>query len=335
MFQFHYPWFSLLIPLPLLLLWIFPKRSKEQCPEIFFPKIQQLKETFKTSFGNHKYSIRWSSYLLTLVWIFIIFALMQPETVDQLRTVKNKGYDLLLAVDISGSMQAVDFSTQNKIVSRLDATKQVVGQFVSERQGDRIGLILFGEHAYLHVPLTLDTASVSNMLEGTVSGMAGSATAIGDAIGLSVRTLRDRPKESRILILLTDGEDNASSIPPLEAAKLAKQYGIKIYTIAIGKNGQVPFPAGNGRFAMVNISIDEKLLKEIAEMTGGQFYMATDQKALASIYATINTLEKTEANESIHLLREPLFQYPLSIAAALLFCITLFPLSNRRKVYGA
>src|SRR5205823_10817598 len=133
------------------------------------------------------------------------------------------------------SMQAVDFSTSSRRMSRLDATKEVVGQFVLGRKGDRVGLVTFGEYAYLHVPLTLDTLSVSKMLNDTVSGMAGNATAIGDAIGLSVRTLRERPEGSRVLVLLTDGEDNSSSIPPLEAAKLAKGYGIRIYTIGVGR----------------------------------------------------------------------------------------------------
>ena len=209
----------------------------------------------------------------------------------------------MLAVDISASMQAIDFSTKTKRVSRLDATKEVVNKFVLGRQGDRVGLVTFGESAYLHVPLTLDTLSVSKMLNDTVSGMAGNATAIGDAIGLSVRTLRDRPEGSRVLILLTDGEDNASSIPPLEAAKIAKQYGIRIYTIGVGKNGSVPFPNGFGGYQMATVPIDEKLLKEIAMMTGGQYHLATDKQTLASIYNKINELEKTESNQNVYLIR--------------------------------
>jgi Ca-activated chloride channel family protein len=229
----------------------------------------------------------------------------------------------MLAVDISASMLAMDFSTKTDIISRLDATKEVVSKFVLGRQGDRVGLITFGEHAYLHVPLTLDTVSVSKMLNPIVSGMAGNATAIGDAIGLSVRTLRDRPEKSRVLILLTDGEDNSSSIPPLEAAKLAKQYGIKIYTIGVGKNGTVPFPTNFGGYQMARVTIDEDLLKEIASLTGGQYYSATDKHALTSIYNTINELEKTEANYNIYLIREPLYQYPLGIALGMLLILAL------------
>lgn len=241
----------------------------------------------------------------------------------------------MLAVDTSGSMQAVDFSTSSKAISRLDVTKNVVGKFVRGRQGDRVGLVTFGENAYLHVPLTLDTAAVSKMLNDTISGMAGNATAIGDAIGLGVRTLRDRPEGSRVIVLLTDGEDNSSNIPPLEAAKLAKQYGIRIYTIGIGKNGPVPYPNGVGGYGMVEVPIDEELLKEIASLTGGQYFHATNQKALESIYAKINELEKTESNESIFFLREPYYYYPLGLAMGFLFLIPLCQILYRRTNDGA
>lgn len=241
----------------------------------------------------------------------------------------------MLAVDISGSMQAVDFSTPLKVISRLDVTKDVVGKFVKGRQGDRVGLITFGESAYLHVPLTLDTIAVSKMLNDTVSGMAGNATAIGDAIGLSVRTLRERPEGSRVLVLLTDGEDNSSSIPPLEAAKLAKQYGIRIYTIGIGKNGAVPFPTQHGGYGMAEVRMDEDLLRQIAEVTDGQFFRATDQKALESIYSKIDELEKSESNQTIYLIREPLYYYPLWLAMALLLLLSVYQLLYRRIASGA
>jgi Ca-activated chloride channel homolog len=323
MFHFYCPWFALLLPLPLLVRWILPAKKQGDW-QIHFPALNRLKNAFPQSFGQP--ANRLFLALLYLAWIFLVLALMQPEKQDSFVQVKNKGYDLMLAVDTSGSMQAIDFSTKSEVISRLDAVKDVVSKFVLGRQGDRVGLVTFGEHAYLHVPLTLDTLSVSKMLNNTLSGMAGQATAIGDAIGLSVRTLRERPEGSRVLILLTDGEDNASSIPPLEAAKLAKQYGIKIYTIGVGKNGNVPFPSPYGGYQMARVTIDEKLLKEIAAMTGGQYYSATDQKALASIYDKINRLEKTEADENVYLIREPWYQLPLGIALGLILLATLFSL---------
>lgn len=325
MFQFYWPWFSLLLPLPLLIRrFLASKTAEHQIAEIHFPAIQRLKGAFSAFQNEQKSSSLFPLSVLTLSWVFFIIALMQPERVDQVSQINHEGYDLMLAVDISASMQALDFSTPHRKVSRLDAAKEVVGRFVQGRKGDRVGLVAFGEHAYLHVPLTLDTLSVSKMLNETISGMAGQATAIGDAIGISVRTLRDRPEGSRVLILLTDGEDNSSRIPPLEAAKLAKQYGIKIYTIGMGKSGAVPFPAQSGGYAMVQVSIDEKSLKEIADMTGGGFFLAKDEKMLENIYKKINELEKTTAEETILLIRDPLYAYPLGLAMALLLLLSIW-----------
>lgn len=337
MFQFHSPWFALLLPLPLLLRWLLPafKEKSDEAAKICFPAVHRLKNVFPASQAIKNKTNSFFFSLLLLIWILLIVALMQPENVDQFRQVKNKGYDLMLAVDISASMQALDFSTSDKIISRLDVTKEVVGNFIKGRQGDRLGLILFGQNAYLHVPLTLDTVSVNRMLNDAVLGMAGNATAIGDAIGMGVRTLRERPPSSRVLILLTDGEDNASSIPPLEAAKLAKQYGIRIYTIGIGKQGLVPFPNQFGGYGMGEVAMDEELLKEIAKETGGQYFSATNRKMLASIYAKIDELEKSEANETLYLIRSPLYQYPLSLSLVLFLVLTLSQLLRRRELYGS
>lgn len=331
MFHFYWPWFALLLPLPLLLGKLVPSTGQEvknRSPVLRFPALHRLKSIFPAYLSPEKQSNVSFYVLLFLAWLCLVIALMQPEKVNHFMQVKNKGYDLMLAVDISASMQAVDFSTQAEIISRLDVTKDVVGKFVLGRQGDRVGLVTFGENAYLHVPLTLDTVSVSRMLNDTVSGMAGNGTAIGDAIGLSVRTLRERPEGSRVLVLLTDGEDNASSVPPLEAAKLAKQYGVRIYTVGVGKNGQVPFPNQFGGYGMAQVSIDEDLLKEVASLTGGQYFRATDQRALESIYTKINELEKTESNQTLFLIRDPLYYYPLGLAMAILIVLSLYQLLN-------
>jgi Ca-activated chloride channel homolog len=335
MFQFYWPWFALLLPLPLLARWILPAVKEEGFLSLYFPSIERVKQAFP-SYSPAKASSR-GLYLLflSLIWLFLVLALMQPERVDQYRYIKNKGYDLMLGVDISGSMQAVDFSTRFKTLSRLDAAKDVVGNFILGRQGDRVGLVTFGEHAYLHVPLTYDTSSVSKMLNDTVSGMAGNATAIGDAIGISVRTLRDRPEGSRVLILLTDGVDNASRIPPLEAAKLAKQYDIKIYTIGIGSQGPVPVPTKFGGYGMAEVPLDEELLKKIAELTGGHYFKASEKKALESIYAKIDELEKSESDEILHLIREPLYQIPLAISMGILLLLTCYDLFYRRIARGS
>jgi len=335
MFHFNSPWFAILLPLPILIRWLLPISSKnDNAAEIHFPAIHRLKNIFPVQANKKQGDIIFLSFLF-LSWILLIVALMQPEKVDQFRQVKNKGYDLMLAVDISASMQALDFSTSDKRISRLDVTKEVVSNFIKERQGDRLGLILFGQHAYLHVPLTVDTSSVSRMLNDALPGMAGKATAIGDAIGLGVRTLRERPEGSRVLILLTDGEDNSSSIPPLEAVKLAKQYAIRIYTIGIGRKGLVPFPNQMGGYSMGEASMDEELLKEVAKETGGQYFSATNKKMLDSIYAKIDELEKSEANETLFLIRDPLYQYPLSLSILFFLTLTISQLFYRKAIYGA
>ena len=338
MFHFDSPWFIFLLPLPFVIRKYAPSSktadSGANLTEIYFPHLQRLKHAFPTNSFKTQSNRTFFAFMIPS-WFLLVLALMQPEFVDQFRQVKNQGHDLMLAVDLSASMQAVDFSTQFKTLSRLDATKEVVSKFALGRQGDRLGLVAFGEKAYLHVPLTLDTVSVSRMLNDTVSGMAGNATAIGDAIGMSVRVLRERPAGSRVLILLTDGEDNSSSIPPMEAAKLAKQYGVRIYTIGVGRNGLVPFPTKYGGYGMAEVSIDEHLLKEIAALTGGQYFHASDQSGLEKIYNKIDALEKTEANETLFLIREPLFYYPLILSMVLFLLVSLYPLMNRRGANGS
>lgn len=336
MVHFYLPWLAFLLPLPFLIWYLMPisNSRKEEKIVMRFPNLSRLKEAFPSpSFCTKNRPTR-AFYLLSLFWFFLVVALMQPEKENRLVQIKNKGYDLMVAVDVSASMQALDFSTKTKMISRLDATKEVVSQFVLGRQGDRVGLITFGENAYLHVPLTLDTLSVSKMLNDIVPGMAGNATAIGDAIGLGVRTLRERPEGSRVLVLLTDGEDNSSTISPLDAVKLAKQYGIKIYTIGVGKKGEVPFPTSFGGYTMVQVSIDENLLKEIATVTGGQYFLATDLNGLESIYDKINGMEKTESNENIFYSRESFYRYPLTLALIFLLGLVIDRLFYKMKKFA-
>ncbi len=336
MFMFHWPWLGLLIPLPFIVRYLFPpcrKASSLLVPEIYFPGLPRLKQAFSKAMPRSKLKDHLFFAILSLLWLFLVLAVMRPQLVDQFTEVQNEGYDLMLAVDISGSMKALDFSTRSKTISRLDVTKDVVGKFVHDRKGDRVGLILFGENAYLQVPLTLDTLSISQMLQNAVVGMAGDGTAIGDAIGLAVRNLRDRPEGSRVIILLTDGVDTASSIPPIEAAKLAKQYGIRIYTIGIGKKGLVPYPTEWGNIVMAEVPMDEQLLKEIASLTKGDYFRATDQQALEAIYTKINNLERTKANVRTYLIRKPLYPYPLAAAVVLLLILCVLPLV-RRFSYG-
>lgn len=335
MLTFHYPWLALLLLLPIIVRLLLTNNKKiiyNSTSELFFPYIEKLAKAFASVKPNTPRSNYWFIILLSLIWTSLVFSVMHPIWLDKSNYVNKKGYDIMLAVDISESMNALDFSTPNKTASRLDVTKEVVNNFIRQRHGDRLGLILFGEHAYLQVPMTFDAFALGQMLNNAIAGMAGLSTAIGDAIGMAIRELRNRSEGSRILILLTDGTDTASNIPPLEAAKIAQQYNIRVYTIGIGKDGPVPYRNVLGQVSLVEIGMDEELLKTIASTTGGQYFRAADDHSLEKIYSKINELEKVELTITEY---HPtsLYRYPLSIACALIIILYLLPLYNR-SVYG-
>jgi Ca-activated chloride channel family protein len=316
-FQFQYPFACLLLLLPPVIYFLFSggDNQKDGMPTIFNPNFVWFTRAFGKNTDNGKIVAGFSINLF-IIWTLITLALMHPQRVRHISNTKTMGYDIMLAVDLSRSMMALDFAdlNNNDRRNRLDVIKQVASKFIMARNGDRIGLILFGDSAYLQTPLTQDRASVATMLDLSEIGMAGDATAIGDAIALAVKALLQRPEGSRIIILLTDGSNTAGVITPMEAARLAKQYGIKIYCIGVGRKGAVPFPTELGGIVYARIEIDEEMLKKIAEETGGEYYPATDEATLKEIYKNINKLEKTEAETSEYVLREQLFRIPLMLA---------------------
>ena len=334
MFSFAWTFMIALLPLPLLVYGLVPGRANpdDAAPEIRFPQAARLRTAFPAGASSGPRRSLWLYYtLLALAWAGLTGALMRPETVNSFTDVKSRGHDLMLAVDLSGSMQALDFSQGDQRVSRTDVIKAVVKRFVAQRQGDRVGLILFGEHAYLDAPLTQDTLAVGHMLDNAVVGEAGDSTAIGDAIGVAVQNLRGRPGKDKVLILLTDGADNASTIPPLQAAKLAAQYGIRVYTIGVGSNGPVPIPDEDGNIVMAQMDLDETLLRQIASMTGGEYFRATDTQALESIYARIDKLEKTTAESRSYMIHTPLYRWPLALTVICLMLLALRALPERMR----
>jgi len=336
MFTFYWPWMILLLPLPLIAWYFLPANknvNSDTSPELLFPYIGRLFSAFTARKPSASKSKEWFVIILSLLWIFLVLALMRPQWLDQMEFTNKNAYDIMLAVDVSGSMEALDFATEENRVSRLDITKSVVSNFALERKGDRLGLILFGEYAYLQMPMTFDTMAVSKMINNAATGMAGASTAIGDAIGIAIKEIRGRSEKSRVLILLTDGADTSSNIPPLEAANIAKHYGIRIYTIGIGTGGIVPYPNQFGQISMVEIGMDEELLQKIADITGGQYFKATDNAALTTIYQKINELEKVKIDTMEYRIRQPLYRYPLGIACILFLMLCLMPLIRSNK-YG-
>lgn len=317
MLKFAWPWLFLLLPLPWIMLRAFKNVKNKRnvtVPTIIFPKLATLQQAFADAGSASRNTPLWQKILIGIMWALLVISLMRPELVNDIAYSKNVGYDLMLAVDLSRSMEIVDFSEKGKPLSRIAATKQVVANFVRHRVGDRVGLIVFAEQAFLTIPLTLDTGAASKLLDNLVVGMAGERTAIGDAIGIGVQNLRKRPEASRILILLTDGDDTASHIPPIEAAKIAKSDGIKIYTIGVGNK------------------LDETLLEQMATMTGGIYYKVANVDDLQHVYTQIDQLEKSEATQKIVLIKTPLYHWPLF--GALIIFMLIYLINTRRYGYA-
>ncbi|GAB6049103.1 VWA domain-containing protein [Methyloparacoccus murrellii] len=227
------------------------------------------------------------------------------------------GRDLMMAVDLSGSMEVADFMLKGHKVDRLTATKAVAGEFIERRMGDRVGLILFGEKAYLQAPLTFDRKTVRTLLDESVIGLAGDKTAIGDAIGLAVKRLKDNPKDQRVLILLSDGANTAGSIAPLQAAELAAKAGLRIYTIGIGAEEMTIRDLLGSRTVNPSQDLDEPTMRGIAEKTGGRYFRARDVRELEGIYRLLDELEPIERDKRYYRPRTELYPWPLGAALLL------------------
>jgi len=330
-FSFHWPWFAVLLPLPLLIWRFWPHKRKPadfqdhgNGTTLLHPALGRLASTFLTARSlTHMGSLQ-RTIMLALLWVALIVALMRPQWLEPYTEVRTEGYDLMLAVDTSRSMEALDFTVNNRQVTRMAVIKGVLGRFIKAREGDRIGMVVFGSQAFILSPMTLDVQAVHTLVDSIVARMAGDGTAIGDAIGLSVKKLRERPEGSRVLILVTDGENTEGSLPPKLAAQLAAHEGIRIYTIGVGSKGLVPF-FEDGQLTQVKMEIDEDLLTEIASMTGGAYFRATDTNALEQIYQRVDALEKTQAESRTVMLPQPLYRWPLGLALLILLVLGLFP----------
>ncbi|MEJ2659329.1 MAG: VWA domain-containing protein [Desulfobacteraceae bacterium] len=235
--------------------------------------------------------------LFYLALALMIAALARPQWGTRRMVTNTSGINIILAIDLSESMAALDFKQGDTIINRLEAVKSVVQNFVQHRDGDRIGMVVFGSAAYTQLPLTRDYNTIITMLERLQIGAAGRSTAIGDAIGISLKRLEDIKSKSNIIILLTDGRSNSGEFEPRTTAAIAKEKGVKIYTIGVGGRGRAPFlindPIFGQRYVYQQVNIDEATLKAVAEQTGGAYFRARDLAGLQKIYATIDKLEKT------------------------------------------
>ena len=315
MIEFLWPWAITILPLPLLLYFLVPaaKRSDAALHVPFYTVAVGYASDSNTSQRR-----KWFGRLmLLLIWLCLVVAATRPQFIGEPIELPTSGRDLLLAVDISGSMGQDDMKKGHRVVMRLDVVKDVVGDFVERRQGDRMGLILFGTQAYLQTPLTFDRNTVRTLLQETPLGIAGERTAIGDAIGLAVKRLQDRPEENRVLILLSDGYNNAGEVDPLLAAGLAAKEGIRIYTIGFGAEEMVTRGLLFNRRVNPSADLDTETLTEIARLTGGIYRRAKSADELAEIYAEMDRLEPIEQNPEIYRPVRTLFHWPLMLAIVL------------------
>ena len=304
--EWQWPYAFILLPLPILVRLFAPQKSRE--PDAirvpFFTELESL-QAETSSAGN----LRWlSAIACVLIWCLLIIAAARPTTIGEPVPLPQEGRDLMLAVDISRSMEERDMRVRGGFASRVVAVKAVVGEFISKRTTDRLGLILFGEHAYLQTPLTFDRQTVRIQLEEAQLGFAGNATAIGEAIGISIKRMRDRAADSRVLILLTDGANTAGP-DPRAATEIAKEANIRIHTVGIGSERQ-------DFFGRPSSNLDEDLLVHIAETTGGNYFRARNPAELQSIYDFIDQLEPAP-EELTFRPQKSLFHVPLIGAVVL------------------
>jgi Ca-activated chloride channel homolog len=309
---------ALLLPLP----WVhYLTRSpaQPQGAAVFVPMAAAIfANTVITAITPPRMS--WSRMLFICIWMLLIGASIRPQWLGEPQTVPSSGRRLMLAIDASGSMATEDMADD---ASRLRVVKSVAGDFIDGRKGDRVGLILFGTRPYLQAPLTTDLNTVHRFLNEAVIGVAGPETAIGDAIGLAIKRLRAQPPaagaaehsscENTVLVLLTDGQNDAGAMPPLEAARLAKQCGLRIYTIGVGAASDAsPFGFDPG-----NTDLDEPTLRAIAQTTGGLYFRATDANALQQVYRQIDRLEPVTARDQWLRPTREFFMWPLALALLL------------------
>lgn len=327
MFEFTWPLVLLLAPLPLFIYFVLPAARKHEPAALnvpFFDRIQAFSDANpQTTKGS------WLKMLLFfLLWLSLLLAAAGPQRVDESIEMPMTGRDLLVAVDLSGSMEQGDMKLNGQAVERIELVKDVVSRFVERRTGDRMGLVLFGSRAYLQAPLSFDRQTMNTLLHEAQLGFAGEKTAIGDAIGLAIKRLQNRPENQRVLILLTDGANTAGEIEPRKAAKLAAQENVKIYTIGIGAESMVQRTFFGNRRINPSVDLDEGMLRALAEDTGGRYFRARDQEQLESIYATLDELEPVEQDADVLKLKYSLLHWPLLLALLLSFLFAVPHLIN-------
>ena len=319
-------WLLLLLPLP----WLLRRWLPAAAGGLQALKVPWFAEVAGT--GEGWIQRTWLAVLAGLVWGLLLLAAARPQWVGEIESLPVTGRDLLLAVDISGSMDTQDMVLDRQAVNRLTVVKQVAGEFIQRRKGDRVGLVLFGSRAYLQTPLTFDTETTAILLAEAEIGLAGRETAIGDAIGLAVKRLRDDAASERVLVLLTDGANTSGEVQPLQATEFAAREGLRIYTVGVGADEMMVQDFFGSRLVNPSADLDEDTLRAIAERTGGAYFRARDAEGLAKIYEQLDKLEPVESDQEAVRPVDELFYWPLSLAFVLALAAALLqmrPVSAR------
>ncbi|PJE79106.1 hypothetical protein CI610_01933 [invertebrate metagenome] len=338
MFELQWPWLLLLLPCPLFILYFWKPVAQREKAALQLPFYRNVMNAAKYEHNHTPYKKQKHLWFPWLIWILLLLAASRPQWIGDPVQIEESGRDLMLAVDLSGSMEINDMALKGSAVDRLTIAKDVLADFIIRRTGDRIGLILFGSKAYLQTPLTFDRKTVKTLLDESSIGIAGNKTAIGDAIGLAVKHLRKRPEQSRVLILLTDGANTAGEISPLQGAELAKKHHIKVYTIGMGADEMIQPGLFGSSFGARKVNpsadLDEKTLKDIAGSTGGQYFRAKNTDELNSIYDLLDELEPVAQEKALFRPSIALYYWPLGLALLLCFAYTLWVGYLSEKIQG-
>jgi len=310
MLEFAWWWAFFALPLPLLVRFFSPKAKETAMSALKVPRLKP-QETEHTSAPNKS---KIAMIIAPLIWILLIFATARPQWLGEPISIPNEGREMMLAVDLSGSMKIDDMQLNGRQVNRLTMTKSVLYDFIQRRVGDRLGLILFADTAYLQAPLTYDRDTVSTLLREAVIGLVGEQTAIGDAIGLAVKRFDEKEESNNVLILLTDGQNTAGNITPEQAKSLAISKGIKVYTIGVGADKMLIQSFFGSRQVNPSQELDENMLTDIATSTGGQYFRARNADELQAIYQQLDALEPIEGETRKMRPLTALYFYPAALA---------------------
>jgi Ca-activated chloride channel family protein len=319
MISFAWPWLLALIPLPFIMYFLPAKKNARKQSALIIPTLMNMPDTYV----NEQQKAKVPLLILSSCWLLFVLALSRPQWLGEAIDIPSEGREMMIAVDLSGSMEIEDMTLSGRNVNRLQMLKVVLGDFIERRISDRLGLILFADDAYMQTPMTFDKKTVKQMLDESELNLVGRKTAIGDAIALAVKRFDAREESNKVLLLLTDGQNTAGKISPEQALELAIAKDITIYTIGIGADVMVQQSLWGSQRVNPSSDLDEKSLANIARKTGGQYFRARDSQSMSQIYALLDKLEPIEQEQQQMRPLSALYYWPLAFSALICFVYLL------------